>query len=46
MPSPIQRKLYEDELEELTSVDGWEDHLFVVQQVEAACRALGIEVPR
>jgi hypothetical protein len=41
--SPIQQKLYEDELAELTSVDGWKNHLFVAQQVKAARRRLGVE---
>jgi hypothetical protein len=38
--SPEQRKQYEDELAELTSIKGWEDHLFIDQQVQAARRAL------
>jgi hypothetical protein len=41
--SPEQRQQYEDELVELTSVDGWENHLFVSQQVTAARRALGMD---
>ncbi len=41
--SPEQRKQYEDELAGLTSIKGWEDHLFVCQQVQAARRALGID---
>ena len=41
--SPEQRQQYEDELGELTSVDGWDNHLFVSQQVTAARRALGME---
>jgi hypothetical protein len=42
--SPEQRQQYEDELVELTSVDGWENHLFVSQQVTAARKALHMEV--
>ena len=41
--SPEQRQQYEDELVELTSVDGWDNQLFVSQQVTAARRALGME---
>jgi hypothetical protein len=41
--SPIQQKLYENELAELTSIDGWKNHLFVAQQVKAARRRLDVE---
>ncbi len=41
--SPEQRQQYEDELVELTSVDGWENHLFVSQQETEARRALHME---